>query len=74
MNEGTNFLQNYVHDEVASDLSSACRDEGFDFMSGYIHEHCKDLDKKDPMFRLLQEKRIESLRMFEVLALDPSFT
>ena len=74
MNEGTNFLQNYVHDEVLSEPITAYRDDSFDFMFKYITKKCEDLDRKDPMFRLLQQQRIESLNMFELLALDPSFT
>ena len=54
MNEGTNFLQNYVHDEVASELSSSYRDDTLDFMAEYIHKKCEDLNKQDPKYLLLQ--------------------
>jgi hypothetical protein len=43
-------------------------------MAEYIHKNCEDLDKEDPKYLLLQQQRIESLRMFEVLALYPSVT
>ena len=49
MNEGTNFLQNYVHDEVASELSSSYRDDTLDFMAEYIHKKCEDLNKQENM-------------------------
>lgn len=74
LNEGANFLQQFSFDEISNDLSLSYNENEYDYLFDYIDDACSDLDQKHPMFRLLQQQRIEELEMHKVSTLSPLVT